>query len=124
MPDAPVAQWICMRRAAAHKRCGRNACLEVPGRLSCTIEATNRSAVAWTKLRILAAELLDRVPWGDIVAPPRDLELVHVPQCVMLRADYCPGSENIAIYSHGAALRNPRVKKNGKDFDPKTLRNG
>ena len=28
-----------------------------------------------------------------------------------------------AAYSHGAALRNPHVKKNGKDFDPETLRN-
>ena len=98
MPDAPVAQWICMRRAAAHKRCGRDACPEVPGRLSCKIEATNRSAVAWTKLRILAAELLDRVPWGDIVVPARRLKLVHVPQCVKLGADFCPDSKEIAMY--------------------------
>ena len=50
-------------RSGALKRCGCNACTEVHGRLSCETEASDRSTVAWTNVRVLAAELLAKVPW-------------------------------------------------------------
>ena len=51
-------------RSGALKRCGRDACTEVHGRLSCETEASDRSTVAWTNVRVLAAELLAQVPWA------------------------------------------------------------
>ena len=49
-------------RNGALKRCGCNACTEVHGRLSCETEASDRSTVAWTNVRVLAAERLEGVP--------------------------------------------------------------